>query len=100
MSNLTAFKNAIIVQYVRRKKFGKNLKVGVLFAVKSGNNKPTIYWSKCRKEDKFNREQSFWEALHRPGNQPVALSFKNDLEQFKKRCSRYFKCSVDDLNIH
>jgi hypothetical protein len=73
-------------------------KVGLLIALKREDGSIGIGWSKCAKQDKFNKELAetiavgralLWDWNESQENTPFAIS--RDLQHFRERAYKYFK---------
>lgn len=85
-----------IFEYIRRRKNGKTIKVGVIIGVKEGKA-VKIGWSKCNVKvgDKFDPDFGVKMAKDRAISanvgQPAPLCIQKQIRQFGARCARYFK---------
>jgi len=84
-----------IFEYIRRRKGGKTIKVGVVFAVKV-DDAVKIGWSKAniKAGDKFDTLLGLQYALNRamkPDNVPTPNCIRKQLWCFGARAVRYFK---------
>ena len=74
--------------YVKDK---KRHNVGILIGVlTSGKDEVVIGWSRCRKDDTFDRSFGLDQAFTNLGKS-IPPSFVQDVKQFRVRCFRYFK---------
>ena len=88
-----------IFEYIRRRKGGKNHKVGIVWGTVVGDNKVIkIGWSKCNLKagDVFNAKQGMELAKSRAYNEtptttPIPICIHKQIRQFGARCVRYFK---------
>ena len=94
--------NSSIHEYIRNK---YNEKIGLLYGEKY---KDIIYisYSLTCKSDKFNKDRAFEIAQNRINKQIENPNWKlefpkytavEQLEKFKDRCERYFKCKIQDV---
>jgi hypothetical protein len=92
-----------IFEYIRRRKAGKTIKVGVVFGVALPDG-VKIGWSKCniKSGDKFDAKEGLRLAYNRAmmnkiadkesvNGTPTPLCIKKQVRQFGARCVRYFK---------
>lgn len=84
-----------IFEYIRRRKGGKTVKVGVVFAVKV-DDAVKVGWSKAniKAGDKFDSLLGLQYALNRamkPDNVPTPNCIRKQLRCFGARAVRYFK---------
>lgn len=96
-------KNTEIFEYIRKRKGGKVVKVGIVFGtvVKDGEGPLApqvikIGWSKCNLKmgDKFDLLMGLQHALNRamkPDGTTTPLCIKDQIRRFSSRCVRYFK---------
>ena len=92
-----------IFEYIRRRKSGKVIKVGVILGTVISPNSYTIRigWSKCnfKAGDKFSIEEGIKLAKKRAYNEAdfesttthVPNCIRRQIRQFGSRCIRYFK---------
>lgn len=85
-----------IFEYIRRRKGGQNIKVGVVLGLRV-DDEIRIGWSKCNSiQDKFDPEVGIELARLRacketPTTTPVPSCIRNQVRQMAARCVRYFK---------
>jgi hypothetical protein len=94
-----------ILEYVRKRKGGKNYRVGLLLGRKV-NGKVYVGWSKCWvKKDEFDPDFGMLIASNRihlssigdNRYRPVHNSIQDQLTRFTERCKRYFK--TENVNL-
>ena len=89
-----------IRQYIRRNRNGKKrTKVGLLMARKV-DGVPVIFWSLCRKDDKFDVVEAIRvaeEGYTNRFNRPIPPGIFDDYNHFAGRVVKYFKMEPNHL---